>query len=96
MEKYADKIFIELFDKWHQPHKYEILDIEEYANQEYVILLPCDSGSTEVEIFRMKHSKDKSATFYDVETNNYVVMQVYEMFKEKYQRDYPGRIIFQE
>ena len=96
MDKSNDKIIIELYDDQKQVHKYQLLDIVNYDDKEYAVMLKEYSIDSEVEIFRMKHSKDKSATLYKAETNNYILMQVYEIFKEKYQKYYSDRIKFED
>ncbi len=96
MNKTNDKIIIELYDETKQVHKYELLDIVVYDEKEYAVMIPQYSIDGEVEIFKLKHSKDKSATLYKPEPNNYVNMQVYEIFKEKYQKYYSDRIRFKD
>lgn len=96
MSKADDKIIIELYDAAKQIHKYEILDIVVYDEKEYAIMLPEYSFDGEVEIFKLKHSSDKSATLYKPETNDYICMQIYETFKEKFQKYHNGRIKFED
>ena len=96
MENSNDKIIIELFDNNKQSKKYELLDIEFFDDVEYAVMIQEYSIDKEVEIFRLKHTEDKSATLYKPETNNYIIMQVYEMFKEKYQKYYSNRIKFED
>lgn len=78
-----DKIIVELYDESKTIHKYELLDIVIYDEEEYAIMFQEDSLDDEVEIFKLKHSSDKSETFYKPESNNYINMQVFEIFKEK-------------
>lgn len=94
MDKTDDKIIIELYDQAKQKHKYELLDIIIYDEKEYAVMLPEYSLDGEVEIFKLKHSDDKSATLYKPESNDYINMQVYELFKEKFQKYYNNRIKF--
>lgn len=96
MDKTNDKIIIELYDQAKQIHKYELLDIVTYEEQEYAVMLQEYSLDGEVEIFKLKHSSDKSATLYKPEPNDYVNMQVYEIFKEKFQKNHSGRIEFKD
>ena len=91
-----NEIILELFDENKQPHKYELLDIINYQDSEYVVLLPKDVFfDKEVVIFKTKHSKDKSATMYSPVQNNSTNQIVYEIFKNKYETRYPGRIKFE-
>lgn len=94
MDKTNDKIIIELYDQAKQKHKYELLDIIIYDEKEYAVMLPEYSLDGEVEIFKLKHFNDKSATLYKPESNDFINMQVYELFKEKFQKYYSNRIKF--
>lgn len=96
MDKSNDKIIIELYDQAKQIHKYELLDIVIYDEKEYAVMLPEYSFDGEVEIFKLKHSSDKSATLYKPETNDYINMQVYEIFKEKMQKYHSDKIKFED
>lgn len=96
MNKTNDKIIIELYDQTRQVHKYELLDIVNYDENEYAVMLSEYSLDGEVEIFKLKHSNDKSATLYKPEQNDYINMQVYEIFKEKFQKNHNGRIEFKD
>ena len=96
MDNSNDKIIIELYDEKKQLHKYELLDIVIYDEKEYAVMLQEYSLDGEVEIFKLKHSKDKSATLYKPEPDNYIAFQVYEIFKEKYQKQYSDRIKFED
>ena len=53
MDKANDKIIIELYDQAKQIHKYELLDIVIYEEQEYAVMLPEYSLDGEVEIFKL-------------------------------------------
>ena len=96
MDKTNDKIVIELYDESKQIHKYELLDIVIYDEKEYAVMLPEYSFDGQVEIFKLKHSSDKSATLYKPELNDYINMQVYEIFKEKFQKYHSDRIKFED
>lgn len=96
MDETNDKIIIELYDQAKQIHKYELLDIVQYDENEYAVMLPEYSLDGEVEIFKLKHSSDKSTTLYKPEPNDYINMQVYEIFKEKFLKEHSGRIEFKD
>ena len=83
MAKNNDEIIIELFDNNKNSINYELLDIVKYDDVEYAVMMRQYSSDNEVEIFRLKHTEDKSATLYKPEKNDYIIMQVYEIFKEK-------------
>lgn len=91
-----DEIIIELFDNNRNSINYELLDIVKYEDKEYAVMMKQYSPDGEVEVFRLKHTEDKSATLYKPEKNDYIIMQVYEMFKEKYQKYYSDRIKFED
>lgn len=91
-----DEIILELFDSNKKPHKYELLDIVNYNDSEYAVLKPRELFDDEVEIFRIKHAEDKSATFYKAEKDDFIIYNVYEIFKNKYTNDYPNRIRFED
>lgn len=94
MKNLNNEIIIELLDQSKEIHKYKLLDIVLYNDVEYAVMLPEYTLDGMVEVFKMKHTEDKSATLYKAETNNYIIMQVYEMFKEKYQKYYNNRLTF--
>lgn len=96
MYKTNDKIIIELYDEARNVHKYELLDIVVYDEIEYAVMLKEHSFDGEVEIFRLKHSSDKSATLYKPEKNDYINMQVYEIFKDRCLKNSNGRIEFKD
>ena len=96
MNKSKNKVIIELYDNAKQVHKYELLDIVNYNDKEYAVMLQEYSFDGKVEIFQLKHSKDKSATLYKPESNNYITSQVYEIFKEKFQKYYGQRLKFED
>ena len=90
----ANKVVLELFDDNKNMIKYELLDIVNFEDIEYAVMMQEYSVDGEVEIFQLKHTKDKSATLYKPVKNDYIIMQVYETFKEKFQTKYKGRIKF--
>lgn len=92
----ANSVILELFDDDRNSIKYELLDIVNYEEIEYAVMMKQYAVDGEVEIFQLKHTADKSATLYKPVKNDYIIMQVYEMFKEKYQNDYKGYIKFED
>lgn len=97
MDMSNDKIIIEMYDEQKRIHRYELLDIIVYDKKEYAVMFPEHSLFDEmVEIFELKHSDDRSATFYEPVQNDYINMQVYEMFKENYKKYYGDRIKFED
>ena len=96
MENKENDIFIELYDESKHQTKYKLLDIVLYENSEYAVMIQEPTSDNLVEIFKMQHSEDKTKTIYKPESNNYIIMQVYETFKEKYQKYYSNRIKFND
>lgn len=97
MDKSNDNIIIEMYDEERRVHRYELLDIVIYDEKEYAVMMPEHSlFDNLVEIFELRHSEDKSATFYEPVQNDYINMQVYEIFKDNYEKNYPGRIKFED
>jgi hypothetical protein len=92
----ANSVILELFDDDRNSIKYELLDIVNYEEIEYAVMMKQYAVDGEVEIFQLKHTKDKSATLYKPVKNDYIIMQVYEMFKEKYQTKYRNLIKFED
>ena len=92
----ANSVILELFDDDRNSIKYELLDIVNFEEIEYAVMMKQYAVDGEVEIFQLKHTADKSATLYKPVKNDYIIMQVYEMFKEKYQNDYKGHIKFED
>ena len=96
MNNQDESIILELFDEAKQAHTYELLDIVKYKGKEYVVLLPTNPEDNEVEIFQTKHSEGYTETTYIPEKNDYIIMQVYNMFKEKFKKYYSDRIVFED
>ncbi len=92
----ANSIILELFDDNRNAIKYELLDIVHFEEIEYAVMMKQHSIDGEVEIFQLKHTKDNSATLYKPVKNDYIIMQVYETFKEKFQTNYKGHIKFED
>lgn len=95
-EKRYDEIVLSMTDADGDMVEYELLDIVELDDIEYAVLLPKVSFDKKVEVYSMKHSEDKTQTYYYPEQNNYIAMKVYNMFKEKYQKYYPHYLNFKD
>lgn len=93
--KYSE-IIIDMIDSDNNIIEYELLDIVELDNTEYAVLLPKELFEKKVEIYVMTHSEDKTKTFYTPEKNNYIIMKVYNMFKQKYKTHYPDYLTFKD
>lgn len=62
--------------------KFEFLDLVEYENDEYVVLLPEDDESEEVVILRLEEENGENETYSSVE-DEAILNAVFAIFKEK-------------
>lgn len=84
-----DNIII-LNDEEGKEVKFEFLDLIEYENEEYVILLPADEeeDSDEVVILKVEDTdSDEEESYVSVDDEN-VLNEVFEMFKEKFKDEF--------
>lgn len=93
-EELSDNI-ITLTDEEGKESNFELLDLVELDNEEYVVLLPVDDEESEepgeVVILKVEDSDDDS----DEETESYVSVEdeeiltkVFEMFKDKFKNEF--------
>ena len=67
---------------------FELLDLIEYDNQEYVVLLPAgDDGGDEVVILRLEEVDDETEAYNSVEDED-ILNAVFEIFKEKFKDEF--------
>ncbi len=67
---------------------FEFLDLIEYDNQEYVVLLPAgDDGGDEVVILRLEEVDDETEAYNSVEDED-ILNAVFEIFKEKFKDEF--------
>ena len=84
-----DNIII-LNDEEGKEVKFEFLDLIEYENEEYVILLPADEeeDSDEVVILKVEDTdSDEEESYVSVDDEN-VLNEVFEIFKEKFKDEF--------
>lgn len=70
--------------------KFEFLDLVEYDQSEYVVLLPIEQnedGSGEVVILMMESIDTETESYVRVDDEK-VLRSVFEIFKEKYKNDF--------
>lgn len=70
--------------------KFEFLDLVEYDQSEYVVLLPIqqnEDGSGEVVILMMESIDTETESYVRVDDEK-VLRSVFEIFKEKYKNDF--------
>lgn len=68
---------------------FEFLDLIEYSNEEFVILLPCDEAdeAAEVVILKVEDIDSKEESYVSVDDEN-VLNAVFEIFKDKYKDEF--------
>ena len=67
---------------------FEFLDLIEYDNKEYVVLLPAgDDGGDEVVILRLEEVDDETEAYNSVEDED-ILNAVFEIFKEKFKDEF--------
>lgn len=83
---------IELLDENGKSVKFEFLDLIEYENNNYVILLPAeeveDEDSDEVVILKEDTSADNGEQSYVSVEDEETLNKVFEIFKEKFKDDF--------
>ena len=79
---------IQLTDEKGMEQKFEFLDVVEYGEQEYIVLLPCDDEeSVEVLILLLESEDDGRETYVGVEDEE-VLNTVFGIFKERFKNDF--------
>ena len=84
-----DNIII-LNDEEGKEVKFEFLDLIEYENEEYVILLPADEeeDSDEVVILKVEDTDSEEEESYVSVDDEEVLNKVFEIFKEKFKDEF--------
>ena len=70
--------------------RFEFLDLIEYENEEYVILLPLDEGeeADEVVILKVEDTDSEEEESYVSVDDENVLNTIFEMFKEKFKDEF--------
>lgn len=81
-----------LNDENDQEIKFEFLDLIEYEDEEYIVLMPVDSNEDEGEILILKYQEnlddaENPETYISIEDEN-VLDNVYSIFKDKWKDVY--------
>ena len=89
MEEDLDNIVV-LNDEEGKEVKFEFLDLIEYENEEYVILLPLDEGedSEEVVILKVEDTDSEEEESYVSVDDEEILNAVFEIFKEKFKDEF--------
>ena len=67
--------------------QFELLDIIEFNDVEYVVLLPVSSEDGEVTILQYENSDGNTESYVSVEDEE-ILMTVYSLFKDKWKSEY--------
>ena len=67
---------------------FEFLDLIEFDNEEYVILLPIDDTDGEVVILKIESIDDPEMESYCSVEDEYILNQVFGIFKEKFKDEF--------
>ena len=89
MEEDFDNVVV-LNDEEGKEVRFEFLDLIEYENEEYVILLPIDEeeDSEEVVILKVEDTDSEEEESYVSVDDEEVLNTVFEMFKEKFKDEF--------
>ena len=88
LEEDLDNVVV-LNDEDGKEVRFEFLDLIEYENEEYVILLPLDEeDSEEVVILKVDDTDSEEEESYVSVDDEQVLQTVFEMFKEKFKDEF--------
>ena len=83
MSNNSDNIII-LNDAEGREVEFEFLDLIEYKNEEYVVLLPVDDDADQVVILKIEECDSEDEEAYVSVDDEATLMAVFEIFKEKF------------
>lgn len=78
----SEENIIELTDELGNGVRFEFLDLIQYRQKEYVVLLPLDSDDGQVVILELESIEGEQENYIGVE-NEYVLETVFALFKER-------------
>ena len=87
MSNNSDNIII-LNDAEGREIEFEFLDLIEYKNEEYVVLLPVDDDDDQVVILKIEESDSEDEEAYVSVDDEATLMAVFEIFKEKFKEEF--------
>lgn len=96
IEDYKDDVLNDEFDNSHvtltdengNEVKFEFLDLIEYDNNEYVVLLPEDEEADEVTILRLIDTGDDETEEYESVDDEELLYTIFEIFKDKFKDEF--------
>lgn len=83
-----DNTRVTLTDENGNDVKFEFLDLIEYDNKEYVVLLPEDEEADEVTILRLIDTGDDETEEYESVDDEELLYTIFEIFKEKFKDEF--------
>lgn len=82
-EEEAEDNIIVLTDDNGEDQEFEFLDLIEYENDEYIVIIPVDEKADEVIILKIESLNDEDEQYVGVEDEE-TLAAVFEIFKEHY------------
>ena len=79
--------YIVLNDENGDEVQFEFLDLIEHGAKEYVVLLPADDEDGEVVILEIEETDGEEESYVSVDDEE-TLMQVFEIFKEKFKQEF--------
>ena len=79
----AEQEILVLSDDMGGEAEFEVLDLIDYEDKQYVVLLPMDENDTGIVILEMTVIDEENADYADVEDED-ILNAVFDIFKEKY------------
>lgn len=86
-ENLQDDNIVVLTDEEGNEVAFEFLDLIQYRDKEYVVLLPNTDEADEVVILQLEYADDETESYLNVD-NEYTLQAVFEMFKQRAKDDF--------
>ena len=82
-----EPVIVTLVDDEGQEVEFELLDVIEYENEEYVVLIENDESAEGVVILKIESLDDENENYISIDDEE-VLSNVFEAFKEKYKDEF--------
>lgn len=86
MEVYEPEIVV-LQDNEGNEVEFELLDVVEYNNEEYIVLIENDEQAQDVTILKIESIDDETEEYFGIDDEE-LLSNVFEVFKEKYKDEF--------
>lgn len=86
-ENLQDDNIVVLTDEEGNEVAFEFLDLIQYRDKKYVVLLPNTDEADEVVILQLEYADDETESYLNVD-NEYTLQAVFEMFKQRAKDDF--------